>query len=145
MLPLLNWSHFKPEFSGNPEDDVEAHLLRTNDWMETYNFPEAVKVKRFCLTLIREARFWYESLRPIVADWPGLQDQFKQQYSKVGNRREQLLNVWRLFHYDENSETIDTYVTRIRQVAVLLGYGEPQSLEVFKNTLPNRAYWVLLV
>ena len=37
----------------------------------------------------------------------------------------------------------DAYVTRIRQVARLLGYGEPQVLEVFKNTVPNRLYWVL--
>ena len=37
----------------------------------------------------------------------------------------------------------DTYVTRIRQVARLLGYGEPQVLEVFKNTVLNRLYWVL--
>ena len=27
----MNWSHFKPEYSGKPEEDVEAHLLRTND------------------------------------------------------------------------------------------------------------------
>ena len=37
----------------------------------------------------------------------------------------------------------DTYVTRIRQVARLVGYGELQVLEVFKNTVPNRLYWVL--
>ena len=24
---VLNWSHFKPEFAGRPEKDVEAHLL----------------------------------------------------------------------------------------------------------------------
>ena len=35
------------------------------------------------------------------------------------------------------------YVTCIRQVAALLGYGEPQVLEVFKNTLPSRLSWVL--
>ena len=23
----LNWSNFKPEFSGKPEEDAEAHLL----------------------------------------------------------------------------------------------------------------------
>ena len=23
----MNWSHLKPEFSGKPEEDVEAHLL----------------------------------------------------------------------------------------------------------------------
>ena len=27
----MNWSHFKPEYSGKPEKGVEAHLLRTND------------------------------------------------------------------------------------------------------------------
>ena len=31
----------------------------------------------------------------------------------------------------------------IRQVATLLGYGEPQILEVFKNTLPTKLYWIL--
>ena len=33
----MNWSHFKPEFSGKPDEDVEAHLLRTNDWMTFLN------------------------------------------------------------------------------------------------------------
>ena len=32
---------------------------------------------------------------------------------------------------------------RIRQVANLLGYGEPQILEVFKITLPTKLYWIL--
>ena len=27
----LNWSHFRPEFSGKPEEDAEAHLLRMED------------------------------------------------------------------------------------------------------------------
>ena len=71
--PPLNWSYFKPEFSGKPEEDAEAHLLRTNDWMETHNFPDEAKVQRFCLTLTGEARLWYESLKPIVVDWQGLQ------------------------------------------------------------------------
>ena len=61
----------------------------------------------------------------------------------IGNTREQLFHAWRSFHFDENTETLDSYVTCIRQVATLLGYGEPQVLEVFKNTLPTRLYWVL--
>ena len=52
----LNWSYCKPEFSGKPEEDAEAHLLRTNDWMETHNFPDDTKVRRFCLILMGEAR-----------------------------------------------------------------------------------------
>ena len=34
----MNWSHFKPEFSGKPDEDAEAHLLHTNDWMTTHQF-----------------------------------------------------------------------------------------------------------
>ena len=47
----LNFSHFKPEFSGKPYKDAEAHLLCTNDWMNAHHFVEDVKVQRFCLTL----------------------------------------------------------------------------------------------
>ena len=68
---------------------------------------------------------------------------FRQQYFKIGNTREQLFHAWRSFHFDENSEMIDAYVNRIRQVVNLLGYQEPQILEVFKNTLPTKLYWVL--
>ena len=46
----MKWSHFKPEYSGKPEEDVEAHLLRTNDWMNTHYFTDVVKVQRLCLT-----------------------------------------------------------------------------------------------
>ena len=67
----LNWSHFKPEFSGKPEEDAEAHLLRTNDWMDTHGVQEGDKVQRFCSMLTGEARLWYESLRPLIADWAG--------------------------------------------------------------------------
>ena len=59
----LSWSYFKPEFSGKPEEDAVALLLRTNDWMETHYFSEEAKVQRFWLTLTGEARLWYETLR----------------------------------------------------------------------------------
>ena len=55
-MPQLNWSHFKPGFAGKPDEDAEAHLLKTNDWMDTHVFPEGVKVQHFCLTLVGEAR-----------------------------------------------------------------------------------------
>ena len=54
-----------------------------------------------------------------------------------------MFHAWRLFHYDVNVEMPEAYVTRIRQVVTLLGYGKLQVLEVFNNTVPNRLYWVL--
>ena len=98
---VLNCSHFKPEFTGRPEENVEALLLCTNNWMITHNFPNDVKVQRFCLMLVGEEKLWYESLTPIANNWPALQESFRRQYSKIGNTREQLFHVWRSFHCDE--------------------------------------------
>ena len=78
-IVYLNWSHFKPEFSGKPVEDAECHLLCTNDWMSAHHFVEGVKVQRLCLTLLGEARLWYHSLEPINIDWQGLQNLFRQQ------------------------------------------------------------------
>ena len=111
--------------------------------MNAHHIFNYIKFQRFCLTLLGEARLWYHSLEPINVDWPELQDLFRQRYSKVGNTREQLFHAWRSFNFDENTETIDVYATQIRQVATLLGYGEPQILEVFENTLPTKLYWIL--
>ena len=132
----INWSNFKPKFSGKPEEDAKAHLLCSNDWVNAHHFKEDVKVQRFCLTLLGEARPWFQSIESLGnTTWPQLQNSFRQRYSKLGNTHEQVFHAWRSFNFDENTETIDSYVTQIRQVATLLCYGEPQILEVFKNTL----------
>ena len=72
-------------------------------------------------------------------DWTALQECFRQQYSKFGSSREQYFHVWRSFQYDD----IDSYILKIKQVAALLNYGEPEILELFKNTLPSKLYWIL--
>ena len=91
-----------------------------------------------------EARLWYHFLEPLGdTTWAQLKNLFRQRYSKLGNTCEQLFHAWRSFTFDENTETIDSYVIRIRQVVTLLGYRELQILEVFKNTLPTKLYWIL--
>ena len=89
---MVNWSNFKPEFTGKPEEDTEVHLLCTNDWMWTHNFEENVKVQRFCLTLLGEARPWYETLNLNNIAWLELQNAFRQQSSKLGNTPEQFFH-----------------------------------------------------
>ena len=91
------------------------------EWQNPPKIHISIKVQRFCLILVGEARLWYESLRPINVDWQGLQNQFRQQYSKIGNTREWLFCAMRSFHFDENTETLDA-----------------QILEAFKNTIPTK-------
>ena len=100
-----NWIGKKPEFSGKPEEDAESHLLSTRDWMEVHNFPEGEKVRHFHVTLIGEARLWYESLALLDNDWPTLQNKFRWQYSKIGNTPEQLFHAWRTFKFDMKTQT----------------------------------------
>ena len=139
----LNWSYFKPEFAGKMDEDAETHLHRTNNWMDMHNFPNDQKVRRFCLTLTGEARLWYETIRHINLDWPTMQECFRQQYSKFGNTREQHFHIWRSFQFDEATDTIDGYIYKVKQVVALLDYGDLQILELFKNTLPSRLYYLL--
>ena len=87
-----------------------------------------------------EARLWYETLGAAQLDWQALRDHFHQQYSEFGSTREQYLHAWRSFQFDENAGTIDLYIHKVKQVAALLNYGEPQILELFKNTWPSRLY-----
>ena len=61
----INWSNFKTEFSGKPEEDAEAHLLYSNEWMNAHHFINGEKVQRFCLTLFGEARLWFQSLESL--------------------------------------------------------------------------------
>ena len=126
----------KLEFSGKPEEDVGSHLLSTRDRMEAHNFPEGEKLRHFRVTLIGEARLWYEALASLDNDWPALQNKFRWQYSKIGNTPEQLFHAWRIFKFDKNTDSIDSYVLRMSQVATMLNYGERQIIENFKNTLP---------
>ena len=58
-------------------------------------------------------------LRPMEIDWPTLQEHFRQQCLKFGNTREQYFHIWRSFHYEENTDTIDSYVSKIKQVTAL--------------------------
>ena len=113
--------------------------------MTTHDFPNDQKVRRFCLTLSGEARLWYETLnaQQQQLDWTGLQECFRQQYSKFGNTREQYFHMWKSFHFNEATNAIDGYIQKVKQVAALLNYGEPKIMELFKNTLPSRLYYML--
>ena len=91
---------------------------------KAHNFPEGEKVRHFRVTLIGEARLWYESLALLENDWPTLQNKFRWQYSKIGNTPEQLFHAWRTFKCNENTDSIDSYVLRMSQVAAMLNYGE---------------------
>ena len=61
-----------PIFKGLPGERPEAHLLRANDWMDTYNILPVNKPANFKHTLDHLAREWYDSLTFPIA-WNDLQ------------------------------------------------------------------------
>ena len=59
-------------FKGLPGERPVAHLLRANDWMDTYNILPVNKPANFKHTLDHLAREWYDSLTFPIA-WNDLQ------------------------------------------------------------------------
>ena len=55
-----------------------------------------------------------------------------------------MFHVWRTFKFDENTDSIDSYILRMSQVAAMLNYGEMQILENLKNTLLYILYSTLI-
>ena len=47
---------FQTRISGKPDEDAEAHVLCSNNLMNTHHFVDGVKIQRFSLTLLGEAR-----------------------------------------------------------------------------------------
>ena len=60
QVPPVNWSNIKSEFAGNPDEEIKAHLLRANDWVDTHEFPEGIKVQKSDLNLVGDTSLWYE-------------------------------------------------------------------------------------
>ena len=49
--------------------------------MNVHHFIDGVKVQRLCLTLLGEARVWFQSLETLNnVTWPELQNLFRQRY-----------------------------------------------------------------
>ena len=70
--------------------------------MNAHCFVDGVKVQRFCLTLLGEARLWFQSLETLNnITWPQIQNLFRQRYSKVGNTPEQLFHALRSFSFEK--------------------------------------------
>ena len=61
----INWSNFKPEFSGKPEEDVEAHLLCSNDWMNAHCFDEDRKSSKILSYIVRRSKIMVSFLRTL--------------------------------------------------------------------------------
>ena len=97
-------------------------------------------MQRFPLTLAGEGTNQFILFKVIERN---CKKGFGLKFSKLGNTRENLFHAWRMFHFNENVESIDSYEQRIRQVATMLNYSKPQILEVLKYTTPSQLCRVL--
>ena len=55
------------------------------------------------------------SIQQQQLNWEGLQEMFRQQYSKFGNTREQYVHAWKSFQFDEAMDMIDGYIQKVKQ------------------------------
>ena len=70
LMPELNWSQFKSEYAGKPDEHVEAHFLRTNNWMGTC-FPRRCQSPAFLSNNSRRSKIMVQIIKTYkcILEW----------------------------------------------------------------------------
>ena len=131
-----------PIFKGLPGERPEAHLMRANDWMDTYLIPVVQKPANFKHTLDHLAREWYNSLVMPIA-WNELQQQFSRYFSTQGRSIKHLHDKWRNFSFTPGQDDIEAYIRDIKEAAHQLNYNDEAVLHLIKATMPAEIYGTL--
>ena len=129
-------------FKGLPGERPEAHLLRANDWMDTYNILLVNKPSNFKHTLNHLAREWYDSLTFPIA-WNDLQQRFSQYFSTQGRSIKHLHDKWQNFSFTPGQDDIEAYIRDVKEAAHQLNYNDDAVLHLIKATMPLEIYGTL--
>ena len=129
-------------FKGLPGERPEAHLLRANDWLDTYNILPVNKPAHFKHTLDHLAREWYDSLTFPIA-WVDLQQRFSRYFSTQGRSIKHLHDKWRNFSFTPGQDDIEAYIRDIKEAAHQLNYNDEAVLHLIKATMPSEIYGTL--
>ena len=131
-----------PIFKGLPGERPDAHLLRTNDWMDTYNILPVNKPANFKHTLDHLAREWFDSLTFPIA-WNDLQQWFSRYFSTQGRSIKHLHDKWRNFSFTPSQDDIEAYIRDVKEAAHQLYYNDEAILHLIKATMPSEIYGTL--
>ena len=131
-----------PIFKGLPGERPEAHLLRANDWMDTYNILLVNKPANFKHTLDHSAREWYDSLTFPIA-WDDLQQRFSRYFSTQGRSIKHLHDKWQNFSFTPGQDDIEAYIRDVKEAAHQLNYNDEAVLHLTKATMPSKIYGTL--
>ena len=131
-----------PIFKGLPGERPEAHLLRANNWMDTYNILPVNKPTNFKHTLDHLTREWYNSLTfPIT--WNDLQQRFSRYFSTQGRSIKHLHDKWQNFSFIPGQNDIEAYIRDMKEAAHQLNYSDEAVLHLIKATMPSEIYGTL--
>ena len=131
-----------PIFKGLLGKRPEAHLLRVNDWMDTYNILPVNKPANFKHTLDHLVREWYDSLTfPIALN--DLQQRFSRYFSTQGRSIKHLHDKWQNFSFTPGQDDIEAYIRDVKEAAHQLNYNDEVVLLLIKATMPSEIYGTL--
>ena len=129
-------------FTRLPGERPEAHLMRANDWMDTYLIPVVQKPANFKHTLDHLTQEWYDSLVMPMA-WNDLQQQFSRYFSTQGRSIKHLHDKWRNFSFTSGQDDIEACIRDIKEAAHQLNYNDEAVLHLIKATMPAEIYGTL--
>ena len=139
---LATGKGFKPpSFKGIEGERPEAHILRTEDWMEASNpkMKDDQKIKNFRLTLDHHAREWYDKA-DCKTSWKKLKLGFSRYFSTQGRSMKNLLKRWKDFTFNPETDDIEVFVRDVQETAKQLKYDDEATGNMIKINMPMEMY-----
>ena len=100
---------------------------------------------KFKHTLQHLAREWYHGLDMLQfgGSWHKFTQHFGRYFSIQGRNIKHLLERWRAFSFDPNTDDIEEYIQDVREAAKQLGHGDDAVLNLLKATMATELYGTL--
>ena len=143
MTGLREKSVFFPSatFDGKDKSLTRAHWQSFRDFVDRQtwasrnadeNFEE--QLRYFKMTLRDLARLWFES--NTFTDLKDLAHKFLTEFSPYGKRQRDWLHQWVNLKFNPDTDNIDEYIQKFRDLAQLLNYPEAHQVQIFKMAMP---------
>ena len=87
------------------------------------------------MTLRDLARQWFSSTK--FASYDDMKKKFTQEYSEYGKTPREWLKSWTELKYRPDSDNIDEYIQKFKELATLLAYPEDHQVQIFKMMMPE--------
>ena len=118
---------------------LRTHLQSFEDFVDRQKLDPATDFQEiqeyFLMTHQDLARQWFSSTK--FTSYDDMRKKFTQEYSEYGKTPCEWLKSWTELKYRPDSDNIDEYIQKFKELTTLLAYPEDHQVQIFKMMMPE--------